>query len=70
MLCVLTTDAVVDAATLDTALRAAAATFDRLDTDWRLPVDQISVLALANNASRATSLMRAFAAGDAQRRGR
>ena len=62
MLCVLTTDAVVDAATLDTALRAAAAaTFDRLDTDGCLSTND-TVLALANNASTVTPDAGAFAA--------
>jgi glutamate N-acetyltransferase/amino-acid N-acetyltransferase len=54
MLCVLTTDAVVDAATLDLALRAAtAATFERVDTDGCLSTND-TVLAMANNASTVT----------------
>ena len=51
MLCVLTTDADLDAGTLDTALRAATAvTFDRLDTDGCLSTHD-TVLLLASGAS-------------------
>jgi glutamate N-acetyltransferase/amino-acid N-acetyltransferase len=51
MLCVLTTDAVVDRADLDAALRAAAGqTFDRLDSDGCMSTND-TVLALASGAS-------------------
>lgn len=51
MLCVLTTDAVADAAALDTALRAATArTFDRLDIDGCCSTND-TVLLLASGAS-------------------
>ena len=51
MLCVLTTDAVADAAALDTALRrATAATFDRLDVDGSCSTND-TVLLLASGAS-------------------
>ena len=50
MLCVLTTDADVDAATLDRVLRAATAvTFDRLDSDGCLSTND-TVLLLASGA--------------------
>ena len=51
MLCVLTTDAVVDAGLLDTALRAAAAkSFDRLDSDGCMSTND-TVLVMASGAS-------------------
>ena len=51
MLCVLTTDAVADAAALDAALRRAAAlTFDRLDVDGCCSTND-TVLLLASGAS-------------------
>jgi len=51
MLVVLTTDAVADAATLDTVLRAASATtFDRLDVDGCISTND-TVLLLASGAS-------------------
>jgi len=51
MLCVLTTDAVADAAALDTALRRATArTFDRLDVDGSCSTND-TVLLLASGAS-------------------
>jgi glutamate N-acetyltransferase / amino-acid N-acetyltransferase len=51
MLCVLTTDAVADAAALDQALRRAAArTFDRLDVDGSCSTND-TVLLLASGAS-------------------
>ncbi|MGV0744803.1 bifunctional glutamate N-acetyltransferase/amino-acid acetyltransferase ArgJ [Mycolicibacterium sp. XJ870] len=51
MLCVLTTDAVADAAALDTALRRAAAlTFDRLDVDGSCSTND-TVLLMASGAS-------------------
>jgi glutamate N-acetyltransferase/amino-acid N-acetyltransferase len=51
MLCILTTDAVADAATLDTALREAAKlTFDRVDSDGCLSTND-TVLLLASGAS-------------------
>ncbi|CDO88507.1 N-acetylglutamate synthase [Mycobacterium triplex] len=51
MLCVLTTDAVADAAALDAALRAATArTFDRLDIDGCCSTND-TVLLLASGAS-------------------
>jgi glutamate N-acetyltransferase/amino-acid N-acetyltransferase len=53
MLCVLTTDADLDAGTLDTALRAAArVTFDRLDTDGCSSTND-TVLLLASGAAGA-----------------
>ena len=53
MLCVLTTDADLDPATLDTALRGAARlTFDRLDTDGCMSTND-SVLLLASGAAGA-----------------
>jgi glutamate N-acetyltransferase/amino-acid N-acetyltransferase len=52
MLCVITTDAVTDAATLDAALRAATGvTFDRVDADGCMSTND-TVLALASGASR------------------
>jgi glutamate N-acetyltransferase/amino-acid N-acetyltransferase len=54
MLCVITTDAVADAAALDQALRKAAAqTFDRLDIDGSCSTND-SVLLLASGASEIT----------------
>jgi glutamate N-acetyltransferase/amino-acid N-acetyltransferase len=54
MLCVLTTDAVADAAALDRALRSAAArTFDRLDVDGSCSTND-TVLLLASGASEIT----------------
>ncbi len=54
MLVVLTTDAVADAPTLDTALRSAtAATFDRLDSDGCMSTND-TVLLLASGASGVT----------------
>ncbi len=51
MLCVLTTDAAVDAATADAALRAAVArTFDRLDADGCMSTNDTVVL-MASGAS-------------------
>lgn len=54
MLCVITTDAVADAAALDRALRSAAArTFDRLDVDGSCSTND-TVLLLASGASEIT----------------
>lgn len=54
MLCVITTDAVADAATLDRALRRASAlTFDRLDVDGSCSTND-TVLVLASGASAIT----------------
>ncbi|MHA0287239.1 bifunctional glutamate N-acetyltransferase/amino-acid acetyltransferase ArgJ [Mycobacterium sp. C3-094] len=54
MLCVLTTDAVADAAALDRALRrATAATFDRLDVDGSCSTND-TVLLLSSGASEVT----------------
>lgn len=54
MLCVLTTDAVADARTLDAALRRAAAlTFDRLDVDGSCSTND-TILLLASGASEIT----------------
>ena len=54
MLCVLTTDAVVDAAGCDAALRAATArTFDRVDSDGCMSTND-TVLLLASGASGVT----------------
>ena len=54
MLCVITTDALVDAATLDAALREATRrTFDRLDSDGCMSTND-TVLALASGASGIT----------------
>jgi glutamate N-acetyltransferase/amino-acid N-acetyltransferase len=63
MLCVLTTDAVVDAAQLDQALRAATRrTFDRLDSDGCLSTND-TVLLLASGASGVSPSYDDFAAG-------
>jgi glutamate N-acetyltransferase / amino-acid N-acetyltransferase len=62
MLCVLTTDAVVDAATVDAALRAATrTTFDRVDADGCMSTND-TVLLLAGGASGVTPEPDAFAA--------
>jgi glutamate N-acetyltransferase/amino-acid N-acetyltransferase len=62
MLCVLTTDAVVDAAGCDDALRAAAArTFDRVDSDGCMSTND-TVLLLASGASGVTPSAPDFAA--------
>ncbi|MGL5858227.1 MAG: bifunctional glutamate N-acetyltransferase/amino-acid acetyltransferase ArgJ [Angustibacter sp.] len=62
MLVVLTTDAVVDAATCDTALRAATrVTFDRLDSDGCQSTND-TVLLLASGASGHTPPVPQFAA--------
>ncbi|GLW66979.1 arginine biosynthesis bifunctional protein ArgJ [Actinomadura rubrobrunea] len=62
MLCVLTTDADLDAAALDRALRAATAvTFDRLDTDGCMSTND-TVLLLASGASGVTPDEAAFTA--------
>ncbi len=54
MLCVLTTDSVVEAATLDRVLRAATATtFDRIDSDGCMSTND-TVLLLASGASGVT----------------
>jgi glutamate N-acetyltransferase/amino-acid N-acetyltransferase len=54
MLCVITTDAVADAATLEAALRAATAvTFDRVDSDGCMSTND-TVLLLASGASGIT----------------
>ena len=54
MLCVLTTDAVTDTATLDRALRAATrTTFDRLDSDGCMSTND-TVVAMASGASGIT----------------
>ncbi len=54
MLCVLTTDAFVDTATADKALRAAAAsTFDRIDADGCMSTND-AVLLMASGAGDAT----------------
>jgi glutamate N-acetyltransferase/amino-acid N-acetyltransferase len=54
MLCVLTTDAVTDGATLDKALRAATRrTFDRVDADGCMSTND-TVVALASGASGVT----------------
>ena len=54
MLCVLTTDAVADAAALDTALREATrVTLDRVDTDGCMSTND-TVLLLASGASGVT----------------
>jgi glutamate N-acetyltransferase/amino-acid N-acetyltransferase len=55
MLCVLTTDAVADAATVDAALRGAVATtFDRLDADGCMSTNDTVVL-MASGASGVTA---------------
>jgi glutamate N-acetyltransferase/amino-acid N-acetyltransferase len=62
MLCVLTTDAAVDAAGCDAALRAATArTFDRVDSDGCMSTND-TVLLLASGASGLTPEPGAFAA--------
>ena len=62
MLVVLTTDAVVEAAELDTALRAATAvTFDRVDVDGCISTND-TVLLLASGASGVRPDLPAFAA--------
>jgi glutamate N-acetyltransferase / amino-acid N-acetyltransferase len=62
MLCVLTTDAVVDAAGCDAALRAATArTFDRVDSDGCMSTND-TVLLLASGASGVTPAAGGFAA--------
>ena len=54
MLCVITTDAVADAATLDRALRRASAlTFDRLDVDGSCSTND-TILVMASGASAVT----------------
>ena len=61
MLCVLTTDAVVDRATADAALRAATRlTFDRVDSDGCISTND-SVLLLASGASGVTPPAAEFA---------
>ncbi|WP_019137396.1 bifunctional glutamate N-acetyltransferase/amino-acid acetyltransferase ArgJ [Cellulomonas massiliensis] len=63
MLCVITTDAVVDEATADAALRAATAqTFDRVDSDGCMSTSDTVVL-LVSGASGATPDPAGFAAG-------
>jgi glutamate N-acetyltransferase/amino-acid N-acetyltransferase len=60
MLCVLTTDADLDPATLDAALRAATrVTFDRLDTDGCMSTND-TVLLLASGAAGASPAPRPF----------
>jgi glutamate N-acetyltransferase/amino-acid N-acetyltransferase len=62
MLCVLTTDAAVDGAGCDAALRAATArTFDRVDSDGCMSTND-TVLLLASGASGVTPDAGAFAA--------
>jgi glutamate N-acetyltransferase/amino-acid N-acetyltransferase len=62
MLCVLTTDAVVDAAGCDAALRAGTAqTFDRVDSDGCMSTND-TVLLLASGASGVTPAPAEFAA--------
>jgi glutamate N-acetyltransferase/amino-acid N-acetyltransferase len=62
MLCVLTTDAVVDAAGCDAALRAATArTFDRVDSDGCMSTND-TVLLLTSGASGVTPAPAEFAA--------
>jgi glutamate N-acetyltransferase / amino-acid N-acetyltransferase len=62
MLCVLTTDAVVDGPACDAALRAATArTFDRVDSDGCMSTND-TVLLLASGASGVTPEPAAFAA--------
>ncbi|MFE5338103.1 bifunctional glutamate N-acetyltransferase/amino-acid acetyltransferase ArgJ [Isoptericola sp. NPDC056573] len=61
MLCVITTDAVVDAGTTDAALRAATrTTFDRVDSDGCMSTSDTVVL-MASGASGATPDDAAFA---------
>lgn len=60
MLCVLTTDAVVDAALADAALRAAtASTFDRVDSDGCMSTND-TVILLASGASGASPSAQEF----------
>jgi glutamate N-acetyltransferase/amino-acid N-acetyltransferase len=62
MLCVLTTDAVVDGSTLDTVLRRAVSeTFERLDIDGTCSTND-TVLLMASGASRTVPDIDAFAA--------
>jgi glutamate N-acetyltransferase/amino-acid N-acetyltransferase len=62
MLCVLTTDAAVDASTLDAALRAAVrVTFDRVDADGCMSTNDTVVL-MASAASGVTPSAEEFAA--------
>jgi glutamate N-acetyltransferase / amino-acid N-acetyltransferase len=62
MLCVITTDAVVDAAAADRALREAVrTTFDRIDSDGCMSTND-TVLLMASGASQATPSEPAFAA--------
>jgi glutamate N-acetyltransferase / amino-acid N-acetyltransferase len=62
MLCVLTTDADLSPAELDTALRSATAvTFDRLDTDGCMSTND-TVLLLASGAARVSPDLADFAA--------
>jgi glutamate N-acetyltransferase/amino-acid N-acetyltransferase len=62
MLCVLTTDAVVEPAALDRALRAATrVTFDRVDSDGCMSTND-TVLLLASGASGVTATYDDFAA--------
>jgi glutamate N-acetyltransferase / amino-acid N-acetyltransferase len=66
MLCVLTTDAVVDESTLDTVLRRASAeTFERLDIDGTCSTND-TVLLLASGAARVEPDQAQFAAAVAQ----
>ena len=61
MLCVLTTDALVDSAVLDAALRSATGTtFDRLDADGCMSTND-TVILMASGASGATPDADAFA---------
>ncbi|MDM7856250.1 bifunctional glutamate N-acetyltransferase/amino-acid acetyltransferase ArgJ [Cellulomonas alba] len=63
MLCVITTDAVVDAATADRALRTATSrTFDRIDSDGCMSTSDTVVL-LASGASGAAPDPEGFLAG-------
>lgn len=63
MLCVITTDAVVDEATADAALRAATSqTFDRVDSDGCMSTSDTVVL-LVSGASGVTPDPAGFAAG-------
>ncbi|MDQ2788899.1 MAG: bifunctional ornithine acetyltransferase/N-acetylglutamate synthase [Pseudonocardiales bacterium] len=66
MLCVLTTDAVIDESTLDAALRGATTdTFERLDIDGTCSTND-TVLLLASGASGVTPRAGEFAAAVAQ----
>jgi glutamate N-acetyltransferase/amino-acid N-acetyltransferase len=63
MLCVITTDAVTDAPTLDAALRAATrVTFDRVDADGCMSTND-TVVALASGSSGSTPTAAALAEG-------